>query len=234
MLPCACAMRRIRLLLGLSLVAALVVAAPASASLDAIVADLRDDGAIEPCAHTSKELKAALDEIGPDVDQYAPELPSAIRDALAARAGGACKKDRGGGGGGAGGGGGGETSGGGGGAVAGGATGGGAPAPGGAAAPEAATPTPETPLTAAPAVVQEAVPPSAPAAIAQASDDGAPVLLLAILGGVVALGVLSFLAARWWAWEPRWLLGTRHACTEAGYRASATWAEFTDWVRLGR
>ena len=40
--------------------------------------------------------------------------------------------------------------------------------------------------------------------------------------------------ARWWAWEPHWLARWRHATAEAGWRASAAWAEFTDWLRLGR
>jgi hypothetical protein len=29
------------------------------------------------------------------------------------------------------------------------------------------------------------------------------------------------------------MLSLRHAMAEAGFRASATWAEFSDWVRLG-
>jgi hypothetical protein len=35
------------------------------------------------------------------------------------------------------------------------------------------------------------------------------------------------------AFEPHWLLSLRHAMAEAGFRLSATWAEFSDWVRLG-
>jgi hypothetical protein len=27
---------------------------------------------------------------------------------------------------------------------------------------------------------------------------------------------------------------SRHATAEAGWRTSAAWAEFTDWLRLGR
>jgi hypothetical protein len=60
------------------------------------------------------------------------------------------------------------------------------------------------------------------------------------LAGLVVLGalVVALLAlwglARWWAWEPRWLVRWRHATAEAGWRASAAWAEFTDWLRLGR
>jgi hypothetical protein len=59
-------------------------------------------------------------------------------------------------------------------------------------------------------------------------------IVVAVLGGVVALGCLSWAIARRRAFEPRWLLSLRHTVAEAGFRASATWAEFTDWVRLGR
>jgi hypothetical protein len=38
---------------------------------------------------------------------------------------------------------------------------------------------------------------------------------------------------RWRAWEPGWAQRARHATGEAGYRVSATWAEFADWLRLG-
>ncbi|MCP9491699.1 MAG: hypothetical protein MSC31_17770 [Solirubrobacteraceae bacterium MAG38_C4-C5] len=230
-------MRRTFLLFALSLMATLLFAVPASANLQAIVEDLRADGAIDPCAHTGGELRAALDDIGPDVDQYAPELPDLIEEALAARAGGACSEGGGSSSSTAGGSTGGGASGGGdsaaGGGTAGDLGGDGAPA-GGSVEGEGATPTPETPLTASPAVIEESVPATAPASATQASDAPVPLLLLAVLGGLVALGVLAWALARWWAFEPRWLLGTRHACTEAGYRASATWAEFSDWVRLGR
>jgi hypothetical protein len=132
-------MRRTFLLFVLSLGATLLFAVPASANLQAIVQDLRADGAGDPSANGATT--------GDSVEG------------------------------------------------------------------EGATPTPETPLTASPAV---------------------PVLPLALLGGLMALGVVAWALARWWAFEPRWLLVTRHACTEAGYRASATWAEFSDWIRLGR
>jgi hypothetical protein len=49
---------------------------------------------------------------------------------------------------------------------------------------------------------------------------------------VILLVLWAF--ARWWAWEPHWLVRWRHATAEAGWRASAAWAEFTDWLRLGR
>jgi hypothetical protein len=56
-----------------------------------------------------------------------------------------------------------------------------------------------------------------------------------VVAGVVAALLLALLGlARWWAWEPAWLRRWRHATGEAGWRTTATWAEFTDWLRLGR
>jgi hypothetical protein len=57
---------------------------------------------------------------------------------------------------------------------------------------------------------------------------------LVALGAVVALGCLAWVLARTVAFEPRWTLSLRHAFAEASFRASATWAEFSDWARLGR
>jgi len=59
-------------------------------------------------------------------------------------------------------------------------------------------------------------------------------IAIAALAALVALACLAWGVARWRALEPRWTLFLRHAVTEASFRASATWAEFTDWVRLGR
>lgn len=56
----------------------------------------------------------------------------------------------------------------------------------------------------------------------------------ATLAALIALGCLIWGVARILAYEPRWTLSLRHAMAEAGFRASATWAEFTDWARLGR
>jgi hypothetical protein len=57
---------------------------------------------------------------------------------------------------------------------------------------------------------------------------------LVVAGAIVVALLVGALIARWWAWEPRWLVRWRHAMGEAGWRASAAWAEFTDWLRLGR
>ncbi|MDO8184100.1 hypothetical protein Q5424_28060 [Conexibacter sp. JD483] len=58
--------------------------------------------------------------------------------------------------------------------------------------------------------------------------------------GAIALGallLLALLAWGWWrlrGWDPAWAARARHSWREAGYRVSSTWAEFTDWLRLGR
>ena len=55
----------------------------------------------------------------------------------------------------------------------------------------------------------------------------------AALAALIALICLAWGVARMLAFEPRWTLSLRHAMAEAGFRASATWAEFSDWVWLG-
>jgi len=59
-------------------------------------------------------------------------------------------------------------------------------------------------------------------------------VVIAALAAAVALACALWALARLAAYEPRWALGLGHAVAEAGYRASATWAELTDWLRLGR
>jgi hypothetical protein len=59
-------------------------------------------------------------------------------------------------------------------------------------------------------------------------------IALAAAGALVVLTCLVWALARVIAFEPRWTLSARHAIAEAGLRASATWAEFSDWARLGR
>jgi hypothetical protein len=59
-------------------------------------------------------------------------------------------------------------------------------------------------------------------------------LVLAVLGALLALGALAWALARRLALEPRWTASLMHSLREAGYRGSATWAEFTDWARIGR
>jgi hypothetical protein len=59
-------------------------------------------------------------------------------------------------------------------------------------------------------------------------------IVIAVVAGLLALGCAAWAIARARAYEPHWLLSARHAVAEAGFRASSTWSEFSDWVRLGR
>lgn len=68
----------------------------------------------------------------------------------------------------------------------------------------------------------------------QATHTSSAAVALAVIGGLVVLACLVWAVARLRTFEPRWLLSLRHATAEAAFRMSATWAEFTDWVRLGR
>lgn len=58
-------------------------------------------------------------------------------------------------------------------------------------------------------------------------------IVVAIVAALLALGCAAWGLARRRAFEPHWLLSLRHAMAEAGFRMSATWAEFADWARLG-
>lgn len=59
-------------------------------------------------------------------------------------------------------------------------------------------------------------------------------IAIAIVAAIVAIGCLSWAVARRRAFEPHWLLSLRHTLAEAGFRASETWSELGDWLRLGR
>jgi hypothetical protein len=59
-------------------------------------------------------------------------------------------------------------------------------------------------------------------------------IVLAAIAALLLLACAAWAFARSRAYEPHWLVSMRHAMAEAGFRTSATWAEFTDWVRLGR
>jgi hypothetical protein len=59
-------------------------------------------------------------------------------------------------------------------------------------------------------------------------------IVVAAIAALLALGCAAWGLARRRAFEPHWLLSLRHSMAEAGFRTSATWAEFADWARLGR
>jgi hypothetical protein len=68
----------------------------------------------------------------------------------------------------------------------------------------------------------------------QATHVSGAAIALGALGALVVLACLVWALARLLSFEPRWTLSARHAIAEAGFRASATWSEFSDWARLGR
>ena len=65
-------------------------------------------------------------------------------------------------------------------------------------------------------------------------DRTAAILLLLGVTLVLLIGAAVVALATWSAREPEWLLRARHATGEAGWRLSGTWAEFRDFLRLGR
>lgn len=129
-----------------------------------------------------------------------------------------------------------------------------APAETAPAAPSATTPAPAPDPTAAPAAAAPAAgatptppateqPPAGvteePIAAATKEDRGstavpAVLVALAVLAVVLLLGAAAWGLARWFSFDPRWMQRWRHASREAAYRASGMWADFSDWVRLGR
>ncbi|MDQ3676431.1 MAG: hypothetical protein M3401_06450, partial [Actinomycetota bacterium] len=89
------------------------------------------------------------------------------------------------------------------------------------------------PQTAAPIISDDAI----PTRLRTPDEGGAPpfpLLALAALLALMALGALAYGVLRFTGWEPAWAPRARHAAAEAGWRASSTWAEFTDFVRFGR
>jgi cobalamin biosynthesis Mg chelatase CobN len=204
-----------------------VLVAPAAAQADAFTDVFRDyqkDGRIDPCAHSQADLRAAKGKIPNDIEQYAPDFPAALDEATEDRARSACPAD---------GGAAGATT----------TTGGTetqAAAPEPTATTEVAAPTstvPGPPGTAqpSPAAADGAIVNAASRAPARgATETPGPLIALAVLGALVLLGLLLWGLARFFAWDPAWLAGARHAVQEAGWRAGGLWDDFTDWLRPGR
>jgi hypothetical protein len=218
-----------------ALACAVALVAPVAAHADAfdqVFAQYQRTGKIDPCRFTAKQLEQAKSQVPNDIEQYAPDFPQALDAAAAQRAKGACAKRP---------------------AAAAttttqapatgaGATppaSGSAPAgtatapPGTTAAQPAAAPQPQPDPKAAAVVADDAIPVAARTAGKSTGADSA-VVLLAVLGGLVVLALALWGAARWWAFEPPWVVRWRHAVAEAGWRAGNVWSEFADWVRLGR
>jgi hypothetical protein len=201
--------------------------AQASAFKD-IFGAYKKSGRVDGCAWSARQLADAKRQVPNDIEQYAPDFPNALNDAIAKRAAGGCSKS--------------------------------AAAPATPTAPAGGSPS--SPGPTATTGVPPGTTPAAPSAGSQApqptptsnpspaigdkailaasktrsSDAGipAPLVALAIIGALMALAALLYALARWWAWEPHWLVRARHAGAEASWRASGSWAEFSDWLRLGR
>jgi hypothetical protein len=205
---------------------AVAPAAQANAFKD-IFGAYQQRGQVDPCTWSAKQLSDAKRQVPNDIDQYAPDFPQALDDAIAKRAAGACAKQAAA-----------TTT-----AAAApptpsgstpgptattGVPPGTAPATGGQQAPQPA-PTSKP----APAIADDAV---LAASKSRSSDAGvpAPLVALAVIAVLMMLAALLYGLARWWAWEPDWLVRARHAGAEASWRASGSWAEFMDWLRLGR
>ena len=74
-----------------------VLAVPAVASADAfddVFADYQKDGRIDACKHSERDLKAARGQVPNDIEQYAPDFPAALDEALEDRARSGCAKER--------------------------------------------------------------------------------------------------------------------------------------------
>ena len=111
---------------------------------------------------------------------------------------------------------------------------GGTPAP--ATAPTTTTPV-TPPTTGLPSLGRSGAPftrslAKPPARRAKHRISALEIVLLA-LAALLALVLIAWAAARRRSHDPHWWLALRHSFAEAGFRASETWAEFTDWVRLG-
>jgi hypothetical protein len=244
------------LVVALALLTALPAGAAAKLSRDAqkVYDDYRSDAAIQPCDHTVAVYRRTLREITPAIEEETPAFRPAVEAALRERDGGRRRcleqdsptQPGSNGGGSAGGSAGGSTppaaspapaapsgappaS-----APPAGAKG--APAPGNTAPAPQGTATPAPTVAPAPPVTSSAPPAPAEVVLLDRPHEGTPLGVLIALGllALSALLVALALLVRQLGWGEERLAGARHAWGEATYRASATWADFVDWIGLGR
>jgi hypothetical protein len=189
-------------------------------------------GQLEPCQFTQAELEAAVRGIPPEIRSVVPALRRAMLDGIAAHERGGCRGVK---------------------PAEEGTTGGATPSattPSTSAPPVTTPPstgtetapvappttTPTTPAP-PPASAAPATPttPAQPAAAAPQERDRTPLLVaLVAAGALLLLGLLLWGWARMRGWDPPWVARMRHSWSEAGFRTTSTWSEFTDWLRLGR
>ncbi|MGH2912001.1 MAG: hypothetical protein ACRDJ3_05950 [Solirubrobacteraceae bacterium] len=106
--------------------------------------------------------------------------------------------------------------------------------------PPSTTPTVTTPATTTPSATTPTTATPGTPTVVGVSRKTSPsthlstgALALAILGALLALGCAMWVVGRWLALEPRWTVSLMHSLREATYHASSTWAEFSDWAKLG-
>jgi cobalamin biosynthesis Mg chelatase CobN len=202
-------------------------AAALANAYDDTLREYRTTGAVNGCGYTAAQLAEAKAQTPKNIKDVAPGYPVQLAAAAAKRAKGCTQAEEKAA----------KTT-----MAAAGATtattGTGTTAPGttdtGAATQPPATTTiapNATTTAAAPAAATTTAP--APATQSTASHKAARLALI-VVGALLVMLLALWAFARWWAWEPHWLARWRHATAEAGWRASAAWAEFTDWLRLGR
>ena len=232
---------------ALALLAA--VAPPAARAQDKFPADVqkvyddyRSDGVIEVCDHTQATLESTRDTIKPDFDRDYPDFREAVEAGIDKHKDGGCGGDS-------------SSSD---------SSGGGTPPaasatpgsgtstvapPAESATPDAGAESGKLPQATATVPPEDAippqagvtpvptVPPAAPAATPTPAEPKIvhsghrsltlPIVLIAIaLLGLVALALSALFARR----NPR----LQHAWREAAFRTRGTWADFSDWLRLGR
>jgi hypothetical protein len=216
--------------------------ADAPAAVQAIYQDYRNDGKVEPCDHELEDLEEARDTIEPDFEQDYPDFRVTLEAAISDQDD--CDDDAGA-----------EPT-----ATATPAPAatatstpdagtlpptdddrapenfgtlpedGTLPPEDGTAAPETAgEPAQPAPTAAPPAAATTPAATPTPVIVTRSGTDGLliPGILLAVaLLGALALGAFAFAARR----SPRF----DHAWREAAFRTRGTWADFSDWLKLGR
>jgi hypothetical protein len=227
----------------LVLAGALVLAAAAAAGAQApksgeklayeVFTDYTKDGQIDPCRFTTEQLQEALDNVPADVRQYASDFPRAIREAIAARARGACDEP----------------------ATEGGGSSGAPTVPppaastgGGSVATPVPSPTPipsgvptEKVVPEPPAPTAVAVTPQPAdsrlerAAAATAGNDApAPLIGLGVLAALLLLTAAMLATVKRLGRSEGPLAPAYHSWREAQWRAGGVWDDFRDWLRVGR
>ena len=213
------------------------------ADVQKVYDDYRSDGVIEVCDHTQATLESTRDTIKPDFDRDYPDFREAVEAGIDKHKAGGCGGDSS------------STSD---------SSGGGTPpaatsTPGSGTstvAPPAESATPDAgaesgtlPQATATVPPEDAIPPQAgatpvptvpPAAPAATPTPAEPkivhsghrsltlpiVLIVIALLGLLAVALSALFARR----NPR----LQHAWREAAFRTRGTWADFSDWLRLGR